>query len=977
MWNEANAMNTPTSSAKTQSTGSSLEKRIRNVQEQASTLLEKLRANPNDISIANTTEAVMLTLEQLLFTLTKGKHTSTSDSLLDDIGTQTWNIATILIRERDGINKSVACAVRSVSCLMIDCAQRLSKSSITPTAFLWTTLIYIDGFRVLKCYLKAVKMCLDNDEMVYATKLVDKLSKLHESLSNPETPMSKTDAQLFYAMTIEYHVLRIYLAKKQQNTSLMELMFAKIPEDKTPSLPMKKLEYLADILSDIGADMLRKRQFEDAKLWLSRAADMFLRIDAAEDMLETTIELKFNVMRNYVRALVGTNDTEDATKAKDVLRTMEDEFPSTIWLLDLKFDVARREDSTQEMHDAVIMQMIFLGTLTNSSFNIIMKEIQVLGAASPAMACRALDYLLTKKLALCNEQEWLETAFVTRIYLISKDASMQREESESALDRLFSELAKMISKPISAKAVYSSQILLWKVGESFYTLERYKDAMAWFKLAVHLLFYNSGEANNAKILRKIMLCDYSLQEYSSIQDVFEVMPASSREAPQTQYIMYKTALALLDDTSGEGNKSQQCLQTIASSPTFNIKILSACAMEAQERDNKPLTLAAMQLIIQKLPDTNEQEDVNEYINLPALIRCVIRLVSLEIDKVGSANALKDINSLCQYYENAYVFAKRPRLKGDNVFNANECEWFARNAYNTALKGCRNWPPESTVRLADCSLKFMGLYIEMVDKNDKSIMINISWQRILAMFLSASAAIYMARSKDLISEQKELYQLARRHIRVFKLWNTEYLQLLNRTKDLQSELETKTADLKDKCAAMMAFDFEAVANLESWAELVDVTEEVTKLRPDTRIYEGLVDILLSASSPPDETLVILQIILGATMTSQDETNLDKLSRWIRCLISTALPRRPEVAQQILAQVLAKLTDYRERYPVEETHWLATTCWNYGVDLYCVGDVQGCKRWCEVAISLAGFVNDIIERQMQQNYLRICGFTDSES
>lgn len=48
-----------------------------------------------------------------------------------------------------------------------------------------------------------------------------------------------------------------------------------------------------------------------------------------------------------------------------------------------------------------------------------------------------------------------------------------------------------------------------------------------------------------------MLCEFYLQRYEELIDQYEnKMPESARESPLTQFLVFKTALAMFDDTMG-------------------------------------------------------------------------------------------------------------------------------------------------------------------------------------------------------------------------------------------------------------------------------------------------------------------------------------------------------------------------------------------------------------------------------------------
>ena len=129
-----------------------------------------------------------------------------------------------------------------------------------------------------------------------------------------------------------------------------------------------------------------------------------------------------------------------------------------------------------------------------------------------------------------------------------------------------------------------------------------------------------------------------------------------------------------------------------------------------------------------------------------------------------------------------------------------------------------------------------------------------------------------------------------------------------------------------------------------------------------------------------TLIPLQQIINMTW-QQSKSGTDKLSRWIRCLFSLALPEA-NVARQLLdqavmiAQVAQKVCDstHSKRisddltqilssrfqqfmsYPSEELEWLASTAFNRAIDFYCTSHDAECRDWAEKALELSMFCED---------------------
>lgn len=111
------------------------------------------------------------------------------------------------------------------------------------------------------------------------------------------------------------------------------------------------------------------------------------------------------------------------------------------------------------------------------------------------------------------------------------------------------------------------------------------------------------------------------------------------------------------------------------------------------------------------------------------------------------------------------------------------------------------------------------------------------------------------------------------------------------------------------------------------------------------------------------------------------DVDRLARWIRCLLSLALSSKVEVAEKIVDQVIAIVGNAKEvgpsdigdqcvssakevtlakqkpgHYPAEELEWIATTAFNRAVDFYCASQDDACRRWAGKAISLANLGDD---------------------
>ncbi|KAK9479242.1 meiosis protein SPO22/ZIP4 like-domain-containing protein [Lipomyces japonicus] len=974
-----------------------IEKRYAEIRDQAQALLDDIkqagatwRTDGHQIRIQAL--ALSSTAEQFIATFLKSKQQQSRvelDSSLDRIATELWNQSTICIRQladaadvAAGDSARIArvgmMTVRATACVLIECCQKLSPSTAGVE------------MRAIKCYFKSIKLCLDYDDVSLATSLTDRVGKLlnlTDGISDGDTRLSN---QQDYMAQCEFQILRVFLAWKHKNRILMTNMIERMPLVSTQfAIPARKVAPMVEILIEIGTEHDRDGDHVAAQIWFQHALELFDRISFDEEVQETTIELKFDVMRNYVKSLARSSKYD---KADAILLSMEEQFPTTIWFLMLKFDLLMIRNGSPESMLELIMQMIFLGVLSDTSFRVIMAKIQTLLRINKGVACKALDYLLTKKLALDGRHEWLQQAFVTRIEAMVSPNDQKSEDSIIALSKLFSEMEKLISQSLSTSTVHAAQILLWRAGESFFASDKFADALAWFKLCMHNLFENSGELNIAKICRKIMLCEFHIEEYGAVRATYATMMAkSAQQAPLTQYILFKAAMAMQDEDA-----ALNCLQAIADSDVGDARMLSACAMEAQEKASKRVTLAAMKHVLDKIDRLDMAAGLTSItaradVHVATMLRCVIRLQSAEFDRISVAQRQDtDADAVYHYFSKAYSLAKGSIRAGNlKMFDMAECEWFTRSSYNFALKLClqhndagsRSITPEAAVKVSNVCMKFMELYrsavvatATAVSSGDEKLVAGVTWQAVLVTMLCASAATWAARHNGGSDHDKVAYHNVRKHVEAFKQACQEY-RYHNISNDDNSH-DDDNYDLTIKTIAMLTCEFEAAAGLQAWAELPGLTEEILRLRPGIEVYEHLVDIVLTFECPTDDSLTVLGLIVSATMRmdENDANAMTKLARWVRVIVNVSLPRRASVAEQVVTQMRAAMNrTTAAMVPTEEIHWLATTCWNFGIDLYAAADVQGCKRWCEVAITLATHVSEQLQSTMQTNYLKICGAT----
>lgn len=117
--------------------------------------------------------------------------------------------------------------------------------------------------------------------------------------------------------------------------------------------------------------------------------------------------------------------------------------------------------------------------------------------------------------------------------------------------------------------------------------------------------------------------------------------------------------------------------------------------------------------------------------------------------------------------------------------------------------------------------------------------------------------------------------------------------------------------------------------------------------------------------------MLQQIIDATWRL--ETNeVERLSRWIRCLFSLALTCNIDLAEHLLdqvAEIVVNTSKVAKPYPAEELEWLATTTFNKAVDFYCASQDVECRCWAEKALNIADSMADggVLHELLQSKFM----------
>ncbi|KAH7351006.1 meiosis protein SPO22/ZIP4 like-domain-containing protein [Rhexocercosporidium sp. MPI-PUGE-AT-0058] len=841
---------------------------------------------------------------------------------LDRSGTTIWNLCTRLRRDYDTDKPQdvpiVLLLARVYAFLMLDCAHLSGKSTGVNLA------------RIMRTGLKAGKNCVESKQYALALKTLGKVGA-HEGLLQKVRDLSSEEREACERLVAEYYVLRTAVSWHQGEFQTADHMFAKSMAAKQ-MFDVATAESLADVLYEMGKDLFAKQKYTMAIKWLERAEEV---LDGQElDRLSMDAsELRTSILQSLTKALLAMKDAESAERARSLVTLLENNLGDKLVVLLLKLEVISAPTADEgAAFDSVsyldvLQRMIRTIILSDGNFKLIMFHIRKLNDKSPSLASKALDDFLTLRILQEGSDEFFEKALVTRLWI----AASQRDNSDSLaqIGNLFSTLVANSTRPVSPAATLAAHTLLWRHIESNYTQKLYDVSEKWCRLAMHQIFAKSGELNMARLYRKLLLCALAKMDMGNAREIFSAMPSAAQNEPMSRFLMYKIAVRCEDQ-----DLAAECLQIVGSTSTNDPKFLYACVLDAQQLGNKRQTLAALQLVL------DGSSDQTTSVNLASLLRLTIILTIPLLDEAaknqkGSIESDDLLEKLCAMYEKGCAAAKRARVskkEPEVIWTIDELHWFSKNSYNLAIKHLVDWDARHLLRLLACCIEFIDQYPQDINQQ---MMDDLSLRRMFCDFISATSLISLARGEDKIESQLQLYLRLRKHVESFDL------QLQNKTGNLETEADT---DLRRKLTILA-----------------------------TQVYEIMADIILCSEAPTPVLIQTIKKIINATW-GMNEVNIEKLAKYLRCLIHLTIMENIDIAGPLLDQayVYAEAASETERpFPADELEWMATTAFNRAVDFYCAGDDEIAKDWAGKALNIAQYCSDegSLERLLHSKLLEL--------
>lgn len=269
-------------------------------------------------------------------------------------------------------------------------------------------------------------------------------------------------------------------------------------------------EELSTALFYIGKDLISKKDFASAILWLERSYKCVSNADLAA--LSTDMrELRISVIYSLAIASLGVQTTSGNQRAQELVQALQSENTE---LDSRRFQLLQLEllaSPLSDFFDAdgyanVLFQMVAAFTPSTAEFQLLHHHIQKLHGKSPKLGCKVLDDFLLSLRHREDAIEYVEKLVITRVWLLAHQRETQEELS--VVQNVFEKLripigADTASAAQTVRNVKTAQFcshpliiffqLIWKRIEQGYREKNYAAAVHWCRLALCHVFEAGGQ----------------------------------------------------------------------------------------------------------------------------------------------------------------------------------------------------------------------------------------------------------------------------------------------------------------------------------------------------------------------------------------------------------------------------------------------------------------------------------------------------
>ncbi|KAL5518460.1 SPO22 [Sanghuangporus vaninii] len=839
---------------------------------------------------------------------TRSKMAADMADVLDREGVHLWNTSR-LIRQGTGRDED-----RGLFAAFRLSGFRLIEAGIEQKPSLETLI------NVLGLASKAGAALSESGKNDIAASVLSSAAKFEEQLRNSEGDGDGIHEQAKARAVVLYYCSRMLAAWQGGNDAIAQFMLEKITESDERRLslvPIPDREHIAARIMIIGKSILKAstrtsedgaavlgdaKKAQDSVVWLRRAFTLVEKMEDPESLGIT--DLKRTILRSLVRAyyLSSSIDPENLVRAETTLQELIASIDNStdrtnpehrqlrwMWLAVLKKRMAP-EPALSEAFGSIVDHTGFTETETTE----ILQELRTVTQQHTLVS----DVLHRCILRVLDDPKG-SSENVSRFFLALLAHCVRDQDNSRAIKDIETGCSFLVRSEfeLAKTPAMACLTILWKVGDRHFQMKKWSQAAEWFLVGTHKAFASIVHIAGPKCLRKAALCYIEQREYARASQIIQQCPG---DQSSTFYLQFLMAVY-----QGFEEDAVAAIQSMASAPDFDRKMLLLATQLSHESDLKIAILASLEALLKTLHTHGPTESDVEAI---CLARCIIRLVIRLIkEAVVASDRSSLISSLIRHFRTASALVNTAVTGKNAPLIAKDVSWLWRTAYNIALQGCSEWR-DAEIQIGE----IFELSYELAHAYSRIAVANTETDVYICMahsaFSSLSARIFSLRFSEAGSGDKR----------------------------------------------------------QEWDMLLRVINEIGSGADTLASYEAIADMLWSERDCPVNVLYItLESLLRACL-DHENLSVEKFSRWLRAICSILLSRNSSsdrgkaisyVEQALVVLENQDTTELEEQvYPMDERYWLLSTSYNTGIECLASTDLDEAKRWFEAAAVVCRSVPD---------------------
>ncbi|KAG9104677.1 hypothetical protein FRC06_000063 [Ceratobasidium sp. 370] len=786
--------------------------------------------------------------------------------------------------------------------------------------------------------------------------------------------------------TAQYYCGRMDAAWKDGNESVAYFMLEQATDERRlNTMPTADVEEVVGRALQVGKGLLRKawgKELEteaaaDSKIalsavkWLQKAFQTLERV-ASDEESSNWAALREAILRSLARAYFATStavesNLERAEATLDELRKLghNDADINLHWMRLAVFKksqagVPRLSETFTSILDCVEFQ--------EEAVMNVLRELSLLADERVDLSIDVAKRFLVKALDSPNRigHPFVHSIMMSLFLLVKP---LQHSDACEAVEKACQAIESRTDFKMEKTKAAACQLLLWRSGEASYKSKRWTEAADWFVLSASSAFQSTPSAQS-RSARKAALCYIQQGEYARAS---VLVSRCSQDEASTCYIKFLAAGSKAKQPKRLSGVAIQAVESMASAPDFDRKMLLLATQLAHETKQKTLLLAVLEAMLRTLRQGQRGLELEAEAEGITIVRCSVRII-LDLLKEPLAATNELTKSLTEHFRRAVDLIGALSAKDNLVMIAKDVSWLWRTAYNAAVSGCRDWDELVVVELFDLARELMDAYSNVLGTAQDP---DLSRCTLLSAFSATSGRLFVARRLGPPRDASILYERLAHDLPTFR---HSALQVLSGDSALDGDQPDHMINL------FLTFEVEVLSRLQRWESVQAVVEvcrevfvpeiEVMKYVRDFQVaaklecvnattLESIANLLWTDEACPTDVLYnALDVMLRASLDSK-HMSIDKFSRWLRALCTILLGRNKQQdranALSFIEQAVEVIKENEnesgdQMYAHDEREWLLHITFNTGVERFSVSDLEEAKRWMETATALARLVHN---------------------